>query len=67
MPISKTPQVSPSLSERMLSGKPMWLFKLPSVAQTWWALAMMAQVMSLAEVLPLLPVMPITMGQCHSR
>ena len=43
-----------------VSGRPIWLFRFPRVAQTLKRRARTARTMSLVEVLPLLPVRPIT-------
>ena len=43
----------------MVIGRPMWLFRFPSVRVTRCAPPSTAAVKSLVEVLPLLPVMPI--------
>ncbi len=67
MPISQTPNSCRSSAESTVSGRPMWLFKFPRVAVTANSTPSTAVNRSFVEVLPELPVMPITVRPSSSR
>ena len=67
MPISSTAAVWAGSRRSSVSGRPVSLFRLPSVRSTRWRTPSTAAVSSLVDVLPLLPVMPTTSGATRPR
>ena len=67
MPISTTAASCSGSMRETVIGTPIWLFRFPSVFRIVYRLARTPAIISLAEVLPTLPVMPTTGSESVAR